>query len=131
MMARLLVVEDNRINLELMIYLLKAFGYEVVGVDNGPAALEVLRDKHIDLVVCDVQMPGMDGLQLLRELRANVATASLRVIAVTAAAMVGDRERLLAAGFDGYLAKPIDPQLFAKQIEGYLRAPRVEAAQRS
>jgi len=122
--ARLLVVEDNRVNLELMTYVLTAFGYEVVAVDNGPAALEALRAAPVDLVLCDVHMPGMDGLHLLKELRQDAATAGLRVIAVTAAAMVGDKERFLAAGFDGYLSKPIDPHAFAQQVQGFLDVKR-------
>jgi two-component system cell cycle response regulator len=119
-MARVLVVEDNRVNLELMVYLLRSFGHEVAAVPSGEAALELLQRQRVDLVLCDVQMPRMDGLQLLRELRGQPLLAELPVVAVTASAMVGDRERLLAAGFDGYLAKPIDPQLFVAQVEAYL-----------
>jgi two-component system cell cycle response regulator len=130
-MARLLVVEDNRVNLDLMTYLLRAFGHDVAAVDNGHAALDALRRAPVDLVVCDVQMPGMDGLQLLREVRADPSTAALRFIAVTAAAMVGDRERLLAAGFDGYLAKPIDPQTFARQVEGFVHVKSADDGDRS
>ena len=119
---RLLIVEDNLVNLELMTYLLAAAGFDVSAVDSGLAALAALRERPVDLVVCDVQMPGMDGVQLLRELRAHEDTSRLPVIAVTAAAMVGDRERFLAAGFDGYLAKPIDPQIFAEQVATFLPA---------
>jgi CheY-like chemotaxis protein len=126
--ARLLVVEDNRVNLELMTYLLTAFGHDVVVAVSGQAALAELRRTRVDLVVCDVHMPGMDGVQLVTELRAHPGTADLAVIAVTAAAMVGDRERLLAAGFDGYLAKPIDPHAFAQQVEEFLRQRRSGAA---
>jgi two-component system cell cycle response regulator len=129
--ARLLVVEDNKVNLDLMTYLLTAFGHEVVGVDNGHAALGQLHGSRFDLVVCDVQMPGMDGLQLLRELRADPATAQLTVVAVTAAAMVGDRERLLAAGFDGYLAKPIDPESFVHHIGEFIARQCAVTASRS
>jgi CheY-like chemotaxis protein len=125
--ARLLVVDDNRVNLDLMTYVLTAFGHEVVSVETGGAALAILDNGPVDLVVCDVQMPGMDGLEFLRELRNRRITAA-PVIAVTAAAMAGDRERLLAAGFDGYLAKPIDPQLFAQQIEEFLPGARSIAA---
>jgi two-component system cell cycle response regulator len=117
-----MIVEDNAINLELMTYLLQAAGYDVTGVSGGAAALSSLRAEGVDLVICDVQMPGMDGMQLLRELRAHPDTATLPVIAVTAAAMVGDRERLLAAGFDGYMAKPIDPQTFAQQVAAFVPA---------
>jgi CheY-like chemotaxis protein len=122
--ARLLVVEDNRVNLELMTYVLTAFGHEVVAVDNGRAALEALRAAPMDLVLCDVHMPGMDGLHLLKEVRQDATIADLPVIAVTAAAMVGDKERLLAAGFDGYLSKPIDPHGFAQQVQGLVGVRR-------
>lgn len=127
---RLLIVEDNVVNLELMTYLLVAAGYEVSAVDSGLAALVALRERPFDLVVCDVQMPGMDGVQLLRELRTHPGTSRLPVIAVTAAAMVGDRERLLAAGFDGYLAKPIDPQVFAEQVAAFLPVSSADPSHR-
>jgi two-component system cell cycle response regulator len=121
-----MIVEDNAINLELMTYLLRAAGHDVTGVNGGVAALSSLRAEAVDLVICDVQMPGMDGMQLLYELRAHPDTATLLVIAVTAAAMVGDRERFLAAGFDGYMAKPIDPQTFAQQVAAFV--PTANAA---
>lgn len=120
MAARLLIVEDNIVNLELMSYILTAAGYAVSAVTSGTAALAALRERGFDLVVCDVQMPGMDGVQLLGELRRNPELSGLPVIAVTAAAMVGDRERFLAAGFDGYIAKPIDPKAFAEQVAAFL-----------
>jgi two-component system cell cycle response regulator len=119
-MARLLVVEDNEVNLELMRYLLTAFGHEVVAADNGETALAVLDRERVDLVVCDVHMPKMDGLQFLVALRARPDVAGLPVIAVTASAMVGDREGLLAAGFQGYISKPIDPRRFVGQVEAFL-----------
>ncbi len=123
-MAKLLVVEDNQVNLELMRYLLVAFGHDVIAVDNGEAALAALEKAKVDLVACDVHMPRMDGLQFLKTLRARPELGVMPVVAVTASAMVGDREQLLSAGFDGYISKPIDPTNFVSQIEDFLpRSP--------
>lgn len=123
-MARVLVVEDNRVNLDLMRYLLAAFDHDVVAVTSGAEGLEVLAAKTIDVVVCDVQMPHMDGLEFLRHVRSNERTRDLPVIAVTAAAMAGDRERLKEAGFDDYIPKPIDPTRFVSQVDAHVaRAP--------
>jgi two-component system cell cycle response regulator len=119
-MARLLLVEDNEVNLELMRYLLTAFGHDVVTADNGETALAALDRERVDLVICDVHMPKMDGLQFLAELKARPEIAGLPVIAVTASAMVGDREELLTAGFHGYLSKPIDPRRFVGEVEAFL-----------
>jgi two-component system cell cycle response regulator len=122
-MARILVIEDNAINLELMTYLLRAFGHEVLHAYTGTKGLEVLRESRVDLVACDIHMPGMDGYDVLRAIRARPELAATRVIAVTASAMVGDREEVLSAGFDGYVSKPIDPQTFVADLEAFLVPP--------
>lgn len=120
MSARILVVEDTQHNLDLMTYLLEASGHVVLAAVTGGAGLEAARTGHPDLVVLDLQLPDTDGYQVLDRLRADAGTATLPVIAVTAYAMVGDRDHALAAGFDGYLAKPIDPATFARSIDAYL-----------
>ncbi len=119
-MARILVVDDNRANLDLMIYLLRAFGHEPTGAANGAAALEAAQGGEFALVLSDVLMPEMDGYELARRLKSDPRLAPTPVIAVTALVMPADRERIDAAGFDGCVAKPIDPQLFVAQIEAYL-----------
>lgn len=119
--ARFLVVDDNRSNLDLMLYLLRAFGYEAQGAHDGLSGLEAARGSAFDAVLVDILMPGMDGYELARRFKADDVLAATPLIAVTALAMVGDRERLIAAGFDGYIAKPIDPPTFLTQVERYLR----------
>ena len=123
-MARLLVVEDHEVNLELMRYLLASFGHAVVTATDGEAAVRAVASQHFDLVVCDVHMPKMDGLQFLAAIRGRTDIAIPPVVAVTASAMVGDRERLLKAGFDGYISKPIDPTTFVTQLEAFMNERR-------
>lgn len=118
--ARILIVEDNPQNLELMRYLLAAFGHEVLTARDGAEAAEVLRSDRPDLILCDIQMPRMDGYELVAWIRSRADLASVPVVAVTAFAMVGDRERILGAGFDGYLSKPIAPETFVGQACAFL-----------
>jgi CheY-like chemotaxis protein len=118
--ARILVVDDNPTNLDLMTYLLRAFGHEPTGVADGAAALKAAHGGDFALVLTDVLMPGIDGYELARRLKGDPSLASTPLIAVTALAMPGDRERIEAMGFDGYIGKPIDPQRFVSQVEAYL-----------
>jgi two-component system cell cycle response regulator len=120
-MARILIIEDNVHNLELMSYLLTAHGFEIETAIDGERALRSLRDGTFDLIICDVHLPKIDGLQVVSVIKSSSASAAVPVIAVTALAMVGDRERLLAAGFDAYIAKPIDPAAFLKEIQVILQ----------
>jgi two-component system cell cycle response regulator len=122
--ARILIIEDNLTNLELMTYLLGAFGHTVLVAGNGHQGLEIVRRRQPDLVVCDVQLPDIDGFEVARRLKSDPGLGSIPLIAVTALAMVGDRDRLLAAGFDGYLAKPIDPETFVHEMEVFLPTDR-------
>ena len=105
---RILVVEDNEKNMKLFRDVLQASGYETVEATTGEAAIELARSSGPALVLMDVQLPGMDGLEALSHLRDDERTASIPVLALTAQAMRGDRERFLEAGFDGYLSKPVD-----------------------
>ena len=120
MSARILIVEDNSANLELMTYLLTAFGHAPLQSRDGVEALEALSNQRVDLVVCDIQLPRMDGYEVLRNLRSSDAWRGLPVVAVTALAMVGDRDRVLAAGFNGYIGKPINPETFVAQVDVFL-----------
>lgn len=105
-MAKLLVVEDNAQNLKLAQLLLQRAGHDVLTATDGEAGLAQAREGRPDMVLMDVQMPGLDGLQATRQLKADPATAHIKVIALTALAMKGDAERILEAGCDAYLAKP-------------------------
>lgn len=122
MSGRILVVEDNAANLELVTYLLRAFGYEVESETNGASGLQNALCGKYDLVLSDILMPDMDGLEFARRFKDDPRSVRTPLIAVTALAMTGDRERILRAGFDGYISKPIDPQKFAAQISGFLSA---------
>ena len=126
--ARILIVEDNPANLELMTYLLQAFGHTVLTAETGLDGLEMTRREHPDLVVCDVQLPDVDGCEIARRLRSDPVSRAIPLVAVTALAMVGDRGRILAAGFNGYLPKPIDPETFVRQIEAFLPVRQDDAS---
>jgi two-component system cell cycle response regulator DivK len=116
----ILIVEDNERNLKLVGDLLRAHGHETVEARSGEEALELVRARRPELVLMDVQLPGMDGVATLRELRARPELARTPVVAVTAYAMVNDRERLLAAGFDDYVEKPIDVRTLPARVRGHL-----------
>jgi PAS domain S-box-containing protein len=115
-----LVVDDNEANLKVARFALEAGGYEVRVALDGEAALEVLRSFQPRLILMDIQLPGIDGLELTRRLKARPATRDIVIVAVTAYAMKGDREKALAAGCDGYIAKPLDPIALPDQIGEYL-----------
>ncbi|NRF71099.1 response regulator [Aquincola sp. S2] len=119
-MARILVIEDNPENLDLMVYLLRAFGHEPLAAQSGEEGLLLAQRERPDLVLCDIHMPRLDGFGVLQRLRADPALARVRCVAVTALAMLGDRAKVLAAGFDDYLSKPIEPERFVGQVETFL-----------
>ncbi len=119
-MSRLLVIEDNRDNIELMAYLIRAYGHDPLLAEDGTAGLKLARDIAPDLILLDIQLPGMDGYETLNALRAQSSLGETPIVAVTASAMVGDRERILAAGFDGYIPKPIAPESFVAEVERFL-----------
>ena len=117
--ARILIIEDNLSNLELMTYLLVAFGHEVVKTETGQAGLEAAGQSSFDVILCDIHLPDMDGGEIARRLKASAHSRTVPLIAVTALAMLGDRERLLTAGFDGYIPKPLDPESFVTLVEQF------------
>jgi len=120
MSARILIVDDNPTNLKLVSYLVKASGYEVDTAADAEAAMVAIASQRPALILMDLQLPGIDGLELTRRLKAAPSTAAIKIVAVTAYAMQGDEERALAAGCDGYVTKPIDtralPVLIARQL---------------
>jgi len=122
-MARLLVVEDNPQNLKLAQLLLQKAGHTVLTAADGEDGLRRAREDLPDLVLMDVQMPGMDGLAVMRLLKASPATARIKVVALTALAMKGDAERILAAGCDAYLAKPFQYSELIAVVDQVLGAP--------
>lgn len=121
---RIMIVEDNERNIKLLRDLLGARGYCTIEARSGEEAIALGRAERPDLVLMDIQLPGMDGVAALRELRNLRETAATPVIAVTAFAMKDDRERLLAAGFDGYVEKPIDIRELPAQLNAFLAPAR-------
>jgi CheY-like chemotaxis protein len=120
-MAKILIVEDNADNMKLFKTVLAIRGHTSVGLPGGEGLVDTMRSEAPDLVLLDIQLPGADGFQLLGVLKAAFPTALPPVVALTAHAMSGDREKAMAAGFDGYLTKPIDVGTFAQSVEGFLR----------
>ena len=121
-MATILVVEDNPTNMKLSTFLLESADYTVITATSAETGLTLARDAHPDLILMDIQLPGMDGLQATALLKADAATSDIPVIALTALAMKGDEERILAAGCDGYIAKPLDYKDFLAVVAGTLSA---------
>jgi two-component system, cell cycle response regulator DivK len=124
----ILIVDDNPINLKLARVLLAAEGYQVRTAEDAVEALAALEQFHPRLILMDIQMPGVDGLVLARRLKAAPATKDIVIVALTAYAMKGDNEKALAAGCDGYVAKPIDTRTLPAVIASYLNGPRGDAA---
>jgi two-component system, cell cycle response regulator DivK len=120
-MAKILIVEDNPDNMKLFSAVLSIRGHKVVGLPGGDDLLATMRAERPELVLLDIQLPGEDGYQLLEKLRATYAAALPPVVALTAHAMSGDREKALDAGFSGYLTKPIDVGTFATSVETFLK----------
>src|SRR5262245_28627221 len=117
---KVLIVDDNPANAKLVRRLLEGEGFEARTAVDAPDALDVLRSFKPRLVLMDIQLPGMDGLELTRRLKADPAMAGVVIVALTAYAMKGDEERVRAAGCDGYLSKPIDTRAFPATIRRFL-----------
>jgi CheY-like chemotaxis protein len=114
--ASILIVEDNLLNLELATDLLTVAGYSIRQARTGEEGLRLARLEPPALILMDLRMPGLDGYATLRALKADPQTARIRIVALTAQAMTGDRETALAAGFDDYISKPIDTQTFSQTV---------------
>jgi two-component system cell cycle response regulator DivK len=119
-MKKILVIEDNLANMKLTVLLLEKHGYHVLQAHDAEGGLAMARSQVPDLILMDVHLPGMDGLAATRVLKADQATAAIRIIALTGLAMKGDEQRIRAAGCDGYIAKPIRYESFMRQISAAL-----------
>lgn len=118
-MTKVIVVEDNPLNMELVVEMLTAFGFEVETAVNGEDAVKMAEKKVYDLIVMDIELPGMDGVAATRIIRSKPGYEHTPAIALTAYSMKGDRERFLAEGFDEYVPKPVDVTAFMKVLEKY------------
>jgi CheY-like chemotaxis protein len=118
----ILVVEDNDMNMQLVEFLLEEGGHRIVKATSGEEALALTRDDQAppDLILMDIHLPGMDGLSVVRAIKADTRTARIPILALTAHAMRGDKDRFLEAGCDGYISKPIDVKTFLASIEQWL-----------
>jgi len=121
-MSTILIVEDNETNMQLSSFLLENAEYTVLKARTAEVGLVIARAQHPDLILMDIQLPGMDGLQAAALLKADEATRSIPVVALTALAMKGDEERIRAAGCDGYIAKPLDYKSFLAEVKARLAA---------
>jgi two-component system, cell cycle response regulator DivK len=119
-MPTVLVVEDNETNMTLSTFLLESADYTVLAAVSAEIGLTMARENRPDLILMDIQLPGMDGLEATALLKADEATRDIPVIALTALAMKGDEERIRAAGCDGYIAKPLDYKLFLAAVKARL-----------
>ena len=117
---RILIVDDNATNLKLVAYLMKAHGYDVDSALDAEGALEAISRRRPEVILMDIQLPGIDGLELTRRLKADPRTRDIIIIAVTAYAMKGDQDKALAVGCDDYITKPIDTRALPDTIARHL-----------
>lgn len=120
MNCTILIIEDNEQNMYLMKFILENAGYDILSARDGKEGIRLAREYHPDAILLDIQLPELDGYGVARELRNNHSLSKVPIIAVTSFAMVGDRENILAAGADGYIEKPINPDTFVAQIQAHL-----------
>ena len=119
-MKRILVVEDNEKNMYLIGFILRNNGYEVIEARTGEEGVELASKEKPDLVLMDIQLPGIDGLETTKRIRESETAGQIPIVALTSYAMTGDKEKALNAGCTGYLEKPINPETFMADIEKYL-----------
>ena len=126
--GKVLIVEDNPVNLRLAQFLLEKRGFIVRKAGSGPECLAAMTEELPDIVLMDIQLPGEDGLAVTRKIRSDPRMARVVIVALTAHAMAGDREKILGAGCDGYIPKPVDPQGLASEVARYLQQGRLKSA---
>jgi len=119
-MKRILIVEDNEKNMYLMSYIVEKMGHRPIKAVSGEEGVEMAAAEQPDLILMDIQLPGIDGLEAIKRIRASEASISIPIIAITSYAMAGDRERLLAAGCNGYIEKPINPETIISELNRYV-----------
>lgn len=119
-MKKILVVEDNETNMYLITFILRNKEYEAIEAKSGEESIEVSKEEKPDLIIMDIQLPGIDGLEATRRIRESEDVGKTPIVALTSYAMVGDREKALNAGCTGYIEKPINPETFISEIERYL-----------
>ena len=119
-MKKILVVEDNETNMYLITFILKNKAYDVIEARSGEEGVEMAKKEKPDLIIMDIQLPGIDGLETTKQIRDSEADGGVPIVALTSYAMVGDREKALNAGCTGYIEKPINPETFMSEIETFL-----------
>lgn len=119
-MKKVLVIEDTEDNMELISFILEQNGYQIIKAETGMEGVAMTLDERPDFIILDIQLPDIDGYEVLERIRSSESNGSIPIIAMTSFAMTGDKERLLAAGCNGYIEKPIDPRLVISQIKNVL-----------
>ena len=120
-MKKVLVVEDDKNNMRLIVKLLESEGYETIKAETGEKGVKLAAEKKPDLILMDIKLPGIDGIEATKQIRASGTDGRIIIIALTSYAMAGDREKLMQAGFNGYIEKPLDPYTVIKEIEKICR----------
>ena len=123
-MSLVLIVEDNEKNLKLVRDVLQVKGYQTVEAGSAEDGLKLARERKPDLVLMDIQLPGMNGIDALKALRADAATASIPVVAITASVMQQDRQQIVSAGFDGFIEKPVNLKNLLETVQGALKGAK-------
>ncbi|PYS25137.1 MAG: response regulator [Acidobacteria bacterium] len=126
----ILIVDDNATNLKLVRILLASEGYDVRTAADAEEALNILKEFYPRMILMDIQLPGIDGLELTRRLKADPATQKIMILGLTAYVMKGDKDRIMAAGCDGYIPKPIDTRTLPELVAGYLQPMEGKKAER-
>lgn len=119
-MKTILIIEDNEQNLYPETFILEKNGFQIIAARDGRSGIELAEKVKPALILLDIQLPGMDGYAVAHELKRNPLLADVPIVAVTSYAMAGDRERIMAAGCDGYIEKPINPETFVEEVKKYL-----------
>lgn len=119
-MASILIIEDNESNIYLISFILKKHGYCVIEAKSGEEGISLANSARPDLIIMDIQLPGIDGLETTRRIRQSEADEKIPIVALTSYALIGDRDKAIEAGCTGYIEKPINPETFIIEIERYL-----------